>query len=102
MTLQETKADSRPGPELKLVIKRIQAEVLAGEEPTKLRAVLAQESLMAGAALEDRLELARLAQAAGEIEPALRILEGLTRDHPAQPAGRALTIEENGGDGFHA
>jgi hypothetical protein len=86
MTLQDPKSDSRPGPELKLVIKRIQAEVLAGEEPTKLRAVLAQEGLMAGAALDDRLELARLAQAAGEIEAALRILEGLTRDHPAQAA----------------
>jgi hypothetical protein len=86
MTLQDPKSDSRPGPELKLVIKRIQAEVLAGEEPSKLRAVLAQESLMSGAGLEDRLELARLAQAAGEIEPALGILEGLTRDYPAQPA----------------
>jgi hypothetical protein len=86
MTLQDPKSDSRPGPELKLVIKRIQAEVLAGEEPTKLRAVLAQESLMAGAAIEDLLELARLAQAAGEIAAARRILEGLTRDHPAQAA----------------
>jgi hypothetical protein len=86
MTLHDSKTDSRTGPELKLVIKRIQTEVLAGEEPTKLRAVLAQESLMAGAALEDRLELARLAQAAGEIEPALRILEGLARDHSAQAA----------------
>jgi hypothetical protein len=84
MTLQDPKSDSRPGPELKLVIKRIQAEVLAGEEPTKLRAVLAQESLMAGAALDDRLELARLAQAAGEIAAARRMLECLTRDHPAQ------------------
>lgn len=83
MTLQDPKIDAPPGPDLKLVIKRIQGEVLAGEEPAKLRAVLAQASLMAGAAIEDRLELARLAQAAGEIEAALRTLEGLTRDHPA-------------------
>jgi hypothetical protein len=86
MALHDTTTETKPSPDLKLVIRRIEEEVLGGGEPVKLRAVLARENLWVDAVCEDRLELARLSQAAGEIDSALRILEGVTRDFPSLAA----------------
>jgi hypothetical protein len=82
MTAHEGATDVRQGPDLRLVIARLEAGLVDDGDPAKVRLFLSREQLWQGAAPEDGLRLARLAQMAGELETAVRILERLTQRAP--------------------
>jgi len=69
-------------PDLTLVMGRLEAAVLHGQVPEAVRTTLGRRALWQGLANEGKLRWARLAQAAGELETALAVLEALNADAP--------------------
>lgn len=69
-------------PDLTLVMGRLEAAVLHGQVPEAVRTTLGRRALWQGLANEGKLRWARLAQAAGELETALAVLEAINADAP--------------------
>jgi hypothetical protein len=87
--MQPIQSDAAPvsGPDLRLVIGRIEEEVIReGDSPSLLK-LLAQEALWRQAGPEECLRLSRAAQMAGLFDAAVGFLEKLTREAPQQVDG---------------
>ena len=72
---------SADGPDLTLVMARIEAAALSGEISDEVRATLARRSLWQNLDPPRKMRWARLAQAAGEMDTALAVLEALCAEH---------------------
>jgi hypothetical protein len=73
---------SAAAPDLTLVLARLETAVLHGEVPEEVRATLGRRTLWQSLDSQGRLRWARLAQAAGEMETALAILEAINSEQP--------------------
>lgn len=84
-----TQSDPNPvsGPDLRLVIARIEEEVVREGESSSLRKLIEREPLWRQAGPEECLRLSRAAQMAGLFEAAIAFLEKLTRDAPERVEG---------------
>jgi hypothetical protein len=69
-------------PDFKLLISRIENEIILGRNQDAYRSTLARESIWKNLETEKQLKWARLAQMAGEIEVSLNILAHINRTHP--------------------
>jgi hypothetical protein len=70
-------------PDLTLILARLEAAVLQAEIPEDVRATLGRGALWQGLDSHGKLRWARLAQAAGELETALAVLEAANAQDPA-------------------
>jgi hypothetical protein len=82
MQTKSAKIEKKTSPDLTLLLAKIEAAVIKGEDSTKCQLVVAKEGLWNDAKPEVLLKLARLAQMAGETEGALRVLAHINRSAP--------------------
>lgn len=82
MPAQDRAVEIAQGPDLRLVIARLEEGLIRDGDPGKVKMLLSREQVWRGAQAEECLRLARLAQMAGEVDTALQILEHLARSAP--------------------
>lgn len=70
-------------PDFKLLLSRIENEIILGRNQETCRSTLAKESIWKNLEIEKQLEWVRLAQMAGEVEISLDILAHINSTHPA-------------------
>lgn len=69
-------------PDAGLLFARLESKILAGDKPEQVHGVLDKEALWRRLSAKDRLRWAELAQMAGKVDTACRVLESLHRECP--------------------
>lgn len=79
----EVTAATAPAPDVTLVLSRLDAQVFQGETTETVRRTLARNALWRRLDVDRKRRWAHLAQAAGEMETALAVLEAVNAESPA-------------------
>ncbi len=84
MTAQSNRENAPSAPDFSLLVSRLEQEILHGSESGKCSKVLAREDVWSRLEPKDQVKWAELAQMAGQVDLALKILAHVNRNAPPE------------------